>query len=70
MTEGAALIMAASALEILSDRITELGVDVRHDTSVERIDTVAKTVTTVSTVCCTARIPLKHMLLASIAPAL
>jgi glycine/D-amino acid oxidase-like deaminating enzyme len=38
--------MAASALEILSDRLDELGVDVRHDTSVEQIDTAAKTVTT------------------------
>ena len=47
MTEGAALIMAASALEILSDRITELGVDVHHDTSVQQIDTAAKTVYTV-----------------------
>ena len=46
MTEGAALIMAATALEILADRCAALGVDVHHDTSAEHIDVVAKTVTT------------------------
>ena len=46
LTDGGALILASTALEILSDRIDALGVEVMRDTTVATIDTERKVVVT------------------------
>ena len=46
LTDGGALILASTALEILSDRIDALGVEVMRDTTVAEIDMERKLVVT------------------------
>ena len=46
LTDGGALILASTALEILSDRIDALGVEVMRDTTVAEIDVERKLVVT------------------------
>ena len=46
LTDGGALILASTALEILSDRMDALGVEVMRDTTVATIDTEKKLVVT------------------------